>query len=87
MRKLPNCVERVAVAAISGFLVLQGCTTAQEIRRQNGEAQYLIGCGSGTGWNICYARANELCPKGYNTLSEEAGFNRKELRISCPANE
>ena len=39
--------------------------------------EYLIACGAGTGWNICYVHANEVCPTGYTTLSEDAGFNRK----------
>jgi hypothetical protein len=34
--------------------------------------------------NICYDRANEVCPNGYTTISGQAGFNRKELRIACP---
>jgi hypothetical protein len=47
--------------------------------------KYLIACGAGTGWNICYAHANEVCPMtGYMALSEGAGFNRKEMRIACP---
>ena len=46
--------------------------------------EYLVACGAGTGWNICYSKANELCPGGYTTLSEDAGFNRKEMRIACP---
>jgi hypothetical protein len=41
-------------------------------------------CGAGTGWNICYAHANEVCPTGYMTLSEGAGFNRK---AEAPAND
>ena len=60
-----------------------GCTTVQEIRRPNGEIEYLIACGASTGWNVCYDKANEVCPDGYITLSEDAGFNRKELRIVC----
>ena len=46
--------------------------------------EFLIACGAATGWNICYANANEVCPTGYTTLSEDAGFNRKEMRIACP---
>jgi hypothetical protein len=65
-------------------LFVTGCTTSQEIRRPNGESEYLIGCGASTGWNICYEKANELCPQGYKTLLEDSGFNRKELRIVCP---
>ncbi|MCA1600449.1 MAG: hypothetical protein LC776_01970 [Acidobacteria bacterium] len=61
-----------------------GCTTTEEIRRADGTIEYLIACGAGLGWNICYDKANEVCPSGYTTLLEEAGFNRKELRIACP---
>jgi hypothetical protein len=60
------------------------CTTTQEIRRPDGSTEYLVACGAGLGWNICYNKANHICPSGYITLSEDAGFNRKELRISCP---
>jgi hypothetical protein len=66
------------------LFALAGCTTTQQIRRPDGSVEYLIACGAGLGWNICYERANEVCPSGYKTLSEDAGFNRKELRISCP---
>jgi hypothetical protein len=65
-------------------LLLSACTTTQEIRRPDGSSEYLIACGAALGWNICYDKANEVCPSGYNTLSQDGGFNRKELRISCP---
>lgn len=66
-------------------LLLTGCTTDQVIRRPDGSRDYVIACGASLGWNICHRRANELCPTGYNTVSQDAGFNRKELTISCPA--
>ncbi len=71
-------------AAVLLTLLLAGCTTDQVIRRPDGSRDYVIACGAGLGWNICHRRANELCPTGYNTLTQEAGFNRKELTISCP---
>ena len=64
--------------------LLASCTTAQEIRRPDGTVEYQIACGAGTGWNICYERANELCPGGYETVSKTPGFNRKEMLIRCP---
>lgn len=73
----------LSLAAV--LLGIGGCTTYQEIRRPDGSIEYLVACGASLGWNICYEKANQLCPSGYNTLSEDAGFNRKELRISCPA--
>lgn len=65
------------------ILLLGGCTTTQEIRRPDGTMEYIIACGAGLGWNICYDKANQICPAGYTTISEDAGFNRKELRIAC----
>lgn len=67
------------------LLILAGCTTTQEIRRPDGSVEHLIACGASLGWNVCYNQANKVCPSGYDTLSEKSGFNRKELRISCPA--
>jgi hypothetical protein len=69
----------VALSALAG-----ACTTTEEIVRPDGRVEYLIACGASLGWNVCYDRANEVCPDGYETLREEAGFNRKELRIYCP---
>jgi hypothetical protein len=65
-------------------MLVAACTTAQEIKRPDGSVEYVVACGASTGWNICYNRANKLCPSGYNTLSERGGFNRKEMRIACP---
>lgn len=73
------------VIFFASLLALASCTTTQEIRRPDGSVEYLVACGASLGWNICYDKANKICPTGYNTLSEDAGFNRKELRISCPA--
>ncbi|MDU3076852.1 MAG: hypothetical protein E7B29_11210 [Mixta calida] len=69
--------------AVVAALLLSGCATSQKISRPDGTSEYLIQCGAGTGWSICYSKANELCPAGYSDLNKEAGFNRKELRIRC----
>ncbi|TVO51378.1 hypothetical protein FHP91_19590 [Denitromonas halophila] len=73
------------VLLTSIFLMIAGCSTVQEIRRPDGSVEYLIACGASLGWNICYDKANQVCPSGYKTLLRDAGFNRKELHISCPA--
>ena len=72
------------VFAIAMLVVAAGCTNTQKIVRPGGEVEYLIACGASTGWDVCYRKANELCPEGYNTVSEKGGFNRKEMRIHCP---
>jgi hypothetical protein len=76
--------SRIAILVSAG-LFMAGCTTTQKIERPDGKAaEYIIACGAAVGWNICYAEANETCPDGYTTISQDAGFNRKELHISCP---
>jgi hypothetical protein len=75
---------KMLLVIISAMLTL-GCTTAQKITRPGGQVEYQIACCAGTGWNICYQRAEEECPSGYTTIREDAGFNRKELRILCAA--
>lgn len=64
-------------------ILLPGCSTSQEIKRPDGSSEFNIACGASTGWDVCYSKANEVCPGGYQDLSKEGGFNRKELRILC----
>lgn len=75
-------MKRCLLPIVVAFAVT-ACTTTQEVRRPDGSAEYLIACGSSTGWNICYQRANEVCPGGWETLAEMPGFNRKEMRVRC----
>lgn len=74
-----------AVTLIAAAALIAACTTTERIARPDGRVEYLIACGASLGWNICYNRANEVCPSGYETLAQTPGFNRKELLISCPS--
>ena len=80
---MPPVTRSVWTLVASVALCGGGCTTTQEIRRPGGETEYLVACGAATGWDVCYKQANELCPQGYETLSEKGGFNRKEMRVAC----
>jgi hypothetical protein len=82
--EIRGAMKRIIVF-IFVLLALGGCATSQEIKRPDGTVEYLIACGASLGWDICYEKANHVCPSGYITLSENAGFNRKELRIACPS--
>lgn len=73
---------------VVGLLTLAGaaggCTTVEPIRRADGSLEYVIGCGTGLPLDVCYSRANRLCPDGYSTVSESVGFTGREVRIACP---
>ncbi|MEI7174824.1 hypothetical protein [Pectobacterium carotovorum] len=73
---------KIALITVTVFLLV-ACSTAQEIKRPDGSIEYDIQCGAATGWDVCYSKANDVCPNGYQDLSREGGFNRKELRILC----
>jgi len=64
-------------------LISAGCTTSEP-----GEpVYYLVACGGGsTGVsNICYARAEKLCPGGYTVLSGDppASNEPQTMRVAC----
>lgn len=71
------------LTVIAAAFMLAACSTSQEIKRPDGSREYDIQCGAATGWDVCYSKANEVCPGGYQDLSKEGGFNRKELHILC----
>ncbi|MEO8158005.1 MAG: hypothetical protein ABI648_09430 [Betaproteobacteria bacterium] len=65
------------------ILVLGGCTMSTPIHYTDGKPAQLIECGAAVAWSVCYTEANNACPKGYEVLREEAGFNRKSLTVRC----
>lgn len=70
-------------AAVLSLVVLGGCSTASPIYDTGGRPALLIECGAATSFSVCHERALKECPRGYETISETPGFNRKELRIRC----
>ncbi|SOD31150.1 hypothetical protein SAMN06272783_0042 [Serratia sp. JKS296] len=64
-------------------LILSGCAQSTQIHRGDGQKQYLIECGAGTAWSVCYEEANNVCPSGYADVNKSSGFNRKELIVDC----
>ncbi len=65
------------------LLLLYGCTTANNIYEKDGKEAILIECGVAVSFSVCHDRAKSECPNGYKLLSEDAGFNRKEIRVRC----
>jgi hypothetical protein len=64
--------------------LLTACTTVDQTRLPDGRSVYKIACGAAAPWEICRDQATDVCPTGYQTLSMNAGFNRKEMTILCP---
>ena len=71
-------MKPLQVAAGLLLSAITGCTTAQEIRFPDGTIDYLITCAADLGWNICYDKANAVCPSGYTTIFEDPGFFKSE---------
>jgi len=71
------------IALILFTSLLSGCTISSKIYDREGNEALLIECGAALSFSICHSRAREECPNGYRTLSEDGGFNRKELRVRC----
>lgn len=53
-------------------LLLTGCATATPINRGAGQqSEYFLECnGAAVPWSKCYAKANQVCPGGYDTLEQ-----------------
>jgi hypothetical protein len=71
------------LALFSGVIFMSGCTTANVIRGGSGEPIVMVECGAATSFTLCYDRAAKECPRGYRTVSEDPGFNRKTLKVEC----
>ena len=65
------------------IMILAGCSTVNHVYDHEGKAALAIECGASTSFSICHDRARQECPRGYKTLSEKPGFNRKEIWVRC----
>jgi hypothetical protein len=52
-------------------VLLAGCATATPIRNGTNQAEYFLECnGLAVPWSKCFAKANEVCPRGYEILEQ-----------------
>jgi hypothetical protein len=65
------------------ILLLGGCTTLTPIHYTDGKPAMLIECGSAVAWSVCYTRANDACPSGYEALRENVDWSSKSLTVRC----
>jgi len=74
---------KILILICSTGMLISGCTTTNRIFEKDGKEALLIECGAAVSFSVCHDRAKQECPNGYKTLSEDAGFNRKEIRVRC----
>lgn len=60
-----------------------GCSGFESVPPPEGDDEYVFACAKAAGQSECEARAAAACPDGFETLSSEENFERKELRIRC----
>lgn len=73
-----KAVLLVMVTGLTG-----GCSSVESVPPPTGDDEYVFACTKAVGQTVCDARAEAVCPNGYETLSSEESFERKELRIRC----
>lgn len=75
-------IERSTVVISLSVLII-GCSTVEVVPPAEPDDEYVFACDKVEGQPGCETRATEVCPMGYETLSSEEDFKRKELRIRC----
>ena len=70
---------------IAGLALLAGCSLIERVPPADGTDEYVFACTKMADQPGCETQAQRACPIGYETLSSEEDFDRKELRIRCVA--
>jgi len=73
--------QRAVIVALAALL--NGCSAIETVSPADGTDEYVFTCTKVAGQPGCATRAREVCPEGYETLSREENFDRKELRVRC----
>lgn len=60
-----------------------GCSAIETVPPADGTDEYVFACSKVGEQPVCETRARTICPEGYETLSSEEDFARKELRVRC----
>ena len=63
--------------------LIGGCSSFESVPPPEGDDEYVFACAKAAGQSECEARPASVCPDGFETLSSEENFERKELRIKC----
>lgn len=72
------------LAVIVGSLFLAACTIVRPVHTGAGQpTSYYINCYGDVG--VCFERALELCPSGYNVTTMAVGGSRHAVIVACQA--
>jgi hypothetical protein len=64
-------------------MISSGCSTASKSVGRDGRGTLVIRCDAADSLSVCRDQAKDSCPRGYMTISETTGINRKEIRVIC----
>jgi len=64
-------------------MIGSGCSTVSRSYGKDGRETLVIRCDAADSISTCREQAKDECPRGYTTISETTGVNRKEIRVSC----
>ena len=67
---------------VGAVLTLVGCSGFETVSPAQPSDEYVFAFDQ-AGQAGCRTRADEICPGGYDTLSSEEDFKRKEMRVRC----
>ena len=64
-------------------MICSGCSTVSKSYGKDGRETLVIRCDSADSLSACREQAKDECPRGFTTISETTGANRKEIRVIC----
>src|SRR5262245_42339708 len=67
-----GCVPMIRKIILLAPLLLTACAVAKPTNLPDGRQGLSISCdGQGVGMNVCWEKAGELCPRGYDIVNKE----------------
>lgn len=72
-----------ATVVIGLSVLMIGCSAVEVVPPADPSDEYVFACDKVDGQPGCETQADVVCPLGYDTLSSEEDFDRKELRVRC----
>jgi len=68
---------------VSKSAAVSKSSTISKSHGKDGRDTLIIRCDAADSLSVCHEQAKNECPRGFTTISETTGINRKEVRIIC----